>query len=139
MDATTACTRCETPLEPGDLRCSICGQATPAREPVAHQTKVQQLRCAGCGAALGYDPAVQAPRCAFCGEVLHIETMDDPPERIDAYLPFTVGGDAARASLAAVHVELTRVGIQISYATLRRFAIEECGWRVRPSAPRKAA
>jgi LSD1 subclass zinc finger protein len=101
MDASTVCTRCETPLEQGDLRCAICGQATPAREPVARETRVQQLRCAGCGAALGYDPGGQAPRCAFCGEVLHVETMEDPPERIDAYLPFTVGGDAARACLAA--------------------------------------
>lgn len=46
---------------------------------------------------------------------------------------------AQRVSLAAVHVELTRVGIQISYATLRRFAIEECGWHVRTPAPCKAA
>ncbi len=46
---------------------------------------------------------------------------------------------AARVSLAAVHAELLRLGIQTSYATLRRFAIEECGWRVRESTPRKAA
>jgi hypothetical protein len=46
---------------------------------------------------------------------------------------------ATRASLAAVHLLLEHAGIRTSYATLRRFAIEECGWRVRHAAPRKAA
>jgi hypothetical protein len=46
---------------------------------------------------------------------------------------------ASRTSLAAVHVALLRSGLPTSYATLRRFAIDECGWRVRPTLPRKAA
>jgi len=34
--------------------------------------------------------------------------------------------------LSKVHVLLERRGVQVSYSTLRRFAIEELGWRKRP-------
>ncbi|MBI5489892.1 MAG: hypothetical protein HY905_21330 [Deltaproteobacteria bacterium] len=98
-DDFSRCSRCETPLETGDLRCAICGQAAPARAPVVRDVAVRLLRCGGCGAAVEYDPAVQAPRCAFCGEVLRVEAIEDPPERIEFFLPFTADADAARAGL----------------------------------------
>ena len=46
---------------------------------------------------------------------------------------------ALRVSLADVHARLALGGLRISYATLRRFAIEACGWRVRSSVTRRAA
>lgn len=99
MTTTTLCERCETPLEPGDLRCAICGQAAPVREDVRHDVAVQILRCSGCGAAVAYDPTHRAPACSFCGEVMHVETQDDPVEQSEGYLPFTVDQDTARRAL----------------------------------------
>ena len=46
---------------------------------------------------------------------------------------------AMRASLTDIHARLERLGITTSYATLRRFAIDECGFRVRTSGPRRAS
>ena len=99
METSTLCERCETPLEPGDLRCSICGQAAPVREESRRNVAVQILRCNGCGAAVAYDPGHQAPACSFCGEVMHVESQDDPLEQSEGYLPFTVDQDTARRSL----------------------------------------
>ena len=96
------CARCESPLEQGDLRCAICGQAAPAAaESGRAELKVQVLRCDGCGAAVSYDPAVQAPRCAFCDSVMHVESVEDPMEQTELYLPFTVATEAARKALRA--------------------------------------
>jgi IS30 family transposase len=39
---------------------------------------------------------------------------------------------AARLTLARIHASLVGEGVYLSYATLRRFAIAELGWRVRP-------
>ncbi|TWU13194.1 hypothetical protein CA54_20260 [Symmachiella macrocystis] len=99
METTTLCERCETPLESGDLRCSICGQAAPLREELRRDVAVQILRCTGCGAAVAYDPAHQAPACSFCGAVMQVETQEDPLEQSQGYLPFTVDQDQARKSL----------------------------------------
>ena len=63
----TACSRCETPAERGDLRCAICALPVPrASTPAPSQTRVQVLRCNECNAAVAFDPTVQAPRCGFC-------------------------------------------------------------------------
>ncbi len=40
-----------------------------------------------------------------------------------------IGG---RLSLCAVRAKLLGRGISVSYSTLRRFAIDECGWATRP-------
>jgi transposase len=40
---------------------------------------------------------------------------------------------AARLSLATIHAVLLREGLRVSYATFRRFAITELGWRARPT------
>lgn len=100
MNATDhLCSRCETPLEAGDLRCSICGQAAPY-DAVPHvKTVVQVLRCTSCGAAIGYDPKRQAPSCSFCDGVVKVETIDDPMEQTEGYLPFTVSRDEASRAL----------------------------------------
>ncbi|MCM2373827.1 hypothetical protein [Aporhodopirellula aestuarii] len=94
------CERCESPLEAGDLRCAICGAAAP-QSVSTKQTKiaVNVLRCTGCGAAITYDPNRQAPSCSFCGEVMQVETIVDPMEQTEFYLPMTVSIEEARAAL----------------------------------------
>jgi len=100
MNVTTEhCARCETPLESGDLRCSICGQATPVQSAAREHLEVQILRCTGCGAAMAYDPDHQAPSCSFCGEVVELQTLEDPMEQTDAFLPFTLDRDGAGTAL----------------------------------------
>lgn len=94
------CIRCESPLESGDLRCAICGQAALNDQAVARKKlAIQILRCTGCGAAITYDPKHQAPSCSFCGDVVKVESIDDPMEQTEHYLPFTVTADEARAAL----------------------------------------
>ncbi|MGZ0168894.1 MAG: hypothetical protein ACKVHE_05025 [Planctomycetales bacterium] len=93
------CERCETPLETGDLRCSICGQVSPADRPQAEKLTVQVLRCKGCGAATAYDIKHQAPSCTFCDSVVEVETLEDPLEQSEGYLPFTIGQDEARKAM----------------------------------------
>ena len=93
------CERCESPLESGDLRCSICGQASPADRLHAETLTVQILRCKGCGAATAYDIEHQAPSCTFCDSVVEVETVDDPMEQSEGYLPFTTGQDEARKAM----------------------------------------
>ena len=48
------CERCESPLERGDLRCAICGEAAPVSDsaPDTNALKIEVLRCGGCGAAV---------------------------------------------------------------------------------------
>lgn len=92
------CERCESPLERGDLRCSICGQATVASS-AGDALRVQILRCVGCGAAVAYDPDRRATTCSFCDSVFDEETVEDPVEQSEAYLPFTVSPDEARGAL----------------------------------------
>lgn len=94
------CTRCDSPLEKGDLRCAICGQAAPIDNVATQQkTIVKILRCTGCGAAIAYDPKHQAPSCSFCGDVVKVESIEDPMEQTDHYLPFTVTPEEARRAL----------------------------------------
>ena len=93
------CERCESPLETGDLRCSICGQVAPADRPHAKKLTVQVLRCKGCGAATAYDIKHQAPSCTFCDSVVEVETLEDPQEQSGGYLPFTIGQDEARKAM----------------------------------------
>jgi hypothetical protein len=95
----TLCSRCDTPLEQGDLRCSICGQSAPANESVKQPTVAKILRCKGCGAAVAFDPEHQALRCSFCDGIVEIETIVDPMEQTEAYLPFVLTPDDAQRAL----------------------------------------
>lgn len=107
-----ACARCDSPLEQGDLRCAICGQATPAPAAVptsaddddggtAEVLRALVLRCEGCGASVGYDPARGAPACGFCGSVTRVEEVLDPVEQTEAWVPFRVSRQEAAAALKA--------------------------------------
>lgn len=96
---TLHCDRCETPLEEEDLRCSICGNAAPRQLTATDKVAIKVLRCQGCGAAIAYDAKHQAPACAFCGDVVEIETIEDPTEQTEGYLPFTLTADEARDAL----------------------------------------
>ncbi len=93
------CARCESALERGDLRCAVCALPAPAPAADAPVATLDVLRCTGCAAALAYDPEVQNARCAFCGAVLELETLADPVEQVEEYLPFRVTREEARQAL----------------------------------------
>jgi len=94
----TSCTRCETVLEVGDLRCAICALPVPAAppDPARH---AQVLRCHDCGAAVAFSGEARAPRCGFCGATMTIEQPIDPIETARRRVPFTVDRHAAEAAL----------------------------------------
>lgn len=95
----TGCSRCESPLEEGDLRCSVCALPVPAREVPVERARAQILRCTECGAAVAFDANKQAPSCAFCGAVMKVEQPHDPIEVARLTLPFAVTREQAEASL----------------------------------------
>ncbi len=96
----TACTRCETALEDGDLRCAICAFPVPAAaQPIDGKPRAQVLRCGECGAAVAFSAEAQAPRCGFCRATMAIEQPVDPIETARLRLPFSVDREAAEASL----------------------------------------
>ena len=91
--AVTGCERCGSALEVGDLRCPICALAVAApreRGVLLEKVQAKVVRCVTCGASLEYSAEVKAPRCAFCASVMQVETMADPLEQAEAFLPFTV-------------------------------------------------
>ena len=95
----TGCSRCESPLEEGDLRCSVCALPVPAREVTVEKARAQILRCTECGAAIAFDANKQAPCCAFCGAVMKVEQPVDPIEVAQLTIPFAVTHEQAAASL----------------------------------------
>lgn len=104
--APPPCTRCESPLEEGDLRCAICALPVPAPPPDAagaparaRPTWAQVLRCTECGAAIAYSALAQAPHCAFCGATMAVEQPTDPVEAAELRVPFSVDRGEAEAAL----------------------------------------
>lgn len=98
--ATGACSRCDTPIEAGDLRCSICSLPTPPPPAEAPGTvRAQVLRCNECAAAISFSAEHQAPRCGFCGATMRIEQPVDPIEVAEVRVPFTVQREAATEAL----------------------------------------
>lgn len=93
------CSRCESPLEEGDLRCSVCALPVPVRETAVEKPRAQILRCTECGAAVAFDANKQAPACAFCGAVMKVEQPLDPIEVAQLTIPFAVTREQAAASL----------------------------------------
>lgn len=93
------CSRCESPLEEGDLRCSVCALPVPVREAHVDKARARILRCTECGAAVAFDANKQAPSCAFCGAVMKVEQPIDPIEVARVTLPFAVTREQAAASL----------------------------------------
>ena len=97
----TACTRCETALEDGDLRCAICALPVPHVREARADARLwpQVLRCTECGAAVAFAADAQAPRCGFCGATMAIEQPVDPVEEARRRLPFAVDRATAEAAL----------------------------------------
>jgi hypothetical protein len=95
----TACSRCASPLEHGDLRCAVCALPAPAVAAPAGELRATVLRCGECNAAIAYDAARAAPACAFCGATMQLETLHDPIEVAQLALELTVDRDAARRAL----------------------------------------
>jgi hypothetical protein len=104
-----ACTRCQTALEDGDLRCAICALPVPTADGTAlppplplpgdGAPRARILRCSECGAAIAFSPEARAPRCGFCGATLAIEQPVDPVEAARLRLPFRVDRAGAEAAL----------------------------------------
>ncbi|MBL4686015.1 MAG: zinc ribbon domain-containing protein [Nannocystaceae bacterium] len=94
------CQRCESPLEPEDLRCAVCALPVPI-SPLAdvQQAVTQILRCNGCGAAVRYLAEIGAPRCDFCDSVMEIETPEDPVEQAEFFVRFAITDEQARKAL----------------------------------------
>ncbi len=100
--APRGCSRCETPLEDGDLRCCVCALPVPALVvSTVERARSQILRCTECGAAVGFDANKQAPACAFCSAVMKVEQPIDPVEIATRRLPFAVDRHHAELGLRA--------------------------------------
>jgi hypothetical protein len=97
----TECPRCHTPLEAGDLRCSICAMAVAREADGGPRLRARILRCRECAAAISYSAAAQAPQCGFCGAVMEVEQPEDPVESAQWLVPFSVDREAAAAALRA--------------------------------------
>lgn len=94
------CTRCESPIEDGDLRCPICALPVPAAPaPAPRAARAQVLRCTECGAAVAFSAEAQAPHCAFCGATMKVEQPVDPVETAQLRIPFEVDRGEAEAAL----------------------------------------
>jgi hypothetical protein len=90
------CSRCESPLEEGDLRCAICALPVPiAATPRDAVTRAQVLRCTECNAAVAFNAEAQAPRCGFCSATMTIEHPVDPIETAEVRIPFSVAREQA--------------------------------------------
>lgn len=95
----TACNRCKTPLEDGDLRCAVCACVRAADDvPVLSETRASIVRCTECGAAVAFVAEAGAPKCGFCGALTKVEQPVDPIEVAELCLP--VGIDRELASQA---------------------------------------
>ena len=97
-----ACTRCQTALEDGDLRCVICALPVSAPDAAARPgdaPRAQILRCRECGAAVAFSPEARAPHCGFCGATMAIEQPVDPVEAARLRVPFTVDRAGAEAAV----------------------------------------
>jgi len=93
------CSRCETPIELGDLRCAVCALVLAAPKPASDATRASVLRCSECAAAIAFSAEKQAPHCRFCGAVMRIEQPLDPLEQAELRLPFRVERAAAEQAL----------------------------------------
>lgn len=94
----SACARCQSVLEAGDLRCPVCSLPPPSTErPEAVTSKV--LRCKECHAALRYSEELAKTVCGFCGAALELELSTDPVEHAEAWVPFTVSKAEATSAL----------------------------------------
>lgn len=94
------CARCQAPIEEHDLRCAVCGLATPELGGTAQRESVAAiLRCEQCGAAITYSPEAQGARCTFCAAVLRLEQPIDPVEAAESVVPFAVDLPTAQLAL----------------------------------------
>ena len=95
------CERCSAALERDDLRCPVCALAAPVLPRPVDATTAAVIRCKVCRAVVSFSAEAQAPRCAYCGSVAEVETLEDPLEQAEAFLPFRLGPEQAQAALGA--------------------------------------
>lgn len=99
MSAVGHCERCSSPFEAGDLRCALCGLATPQQSGGAHGQSAKVVRCGQCGAAMRWSAEKQLSRCAFCNAGTHVEEPQDPLEEPEFVLPFALTHEQAREAM----------------------------------------
>ena len=97
----TACARCTTSFADGDLRCAVCGLASPTTRALVAREAARVLRCSECGAAVSYVAEAQAPKCMFCAAVMRVEQPVDPIDQASALVPFAVSREEAGGMLRA--------------------------------------
>ncbi|MFH1810090.1 MAG: zinc ribbon domain-containing protein [Pseudomonadota bacterium] len=93
------CDRCHCDLEHGDLRCPVCALPVPAQPESTESGALRSLRCDDCGAPMHFDVQRQGARCPFCGGVAKLEQGQDPVERAEQVVPFSVDRSRARVAL----------------------------------------
>lgn len=99
-DALGRCARCQAPIEEHDLRCAVCGLATPESSAAPRpEAAAAILRCEQCGAAVSYSPEAQGARCTFCASVLRLEQPVDPVEAAESVVPFAFDLPTAQQAL----------------------------------------
>jgi predicted RNA-binding Zn-ribbon protein involved in translation (DUF1610 family) len=96
------CEKCRDHLDEEDLFCPNCGSEAPGHAK-GHQAdpriQVHRFECAGCGATLVWEIAVQALRCSFCGRA---SLEEKPPVRMPAprlVAPFRIDRSQAEVIL----------------------------------------
>lgn len=94
------CSRCQAPLEQGDIRCPVCAFPAPV-DSAGQAAAMKVLRCPECNAALAYSAEKQNAVCAFCGSVMKVEEPVDPIETPQARLPMVVPAESAKTALRA--------------------------------------
>lgn len=93
------CQRCAATLESDDLRCPVCAQLVPHNDDGAAAVALKIFRCQGCGAAMSWSAEKVALACGFCEGKVELETIADPLEQTEAWLPFRVTAQQAQEAL----------------------------------------
>lgn len=98
--AHPSCVRCAFALDSRDLRCPICGLATPAARGNAPQAVGARVaRCDECGAAVVWSAEDRSARCAFCSAATHVEDASTSVDMPEDVLRFAVTPEMARAAV----------------------------------------
>jgi hypothetical protein len=97
--ATPTCSRCNSLVEPGDIRCPVCYLPTqPGQLPSPNPTPTPVLRCQSCNTALTPITQTTLPPCPFCQGTLTHHTSTTPHEEPSQFLLFTVSPKEAAAA-----------------------------------------
>jgi hypothetical protein len=92
----STCSRCNSLVEPGDIRCPVCYLPThPKNHPGPTQSPTTVLRCQSCHTALAPTTHPTPSPCPFCKGTLIQHTSTNPLENPSQFLLFTVSPQEA--------------------------------------------